>query len=181
MMIDYIERKLKDLSQEIDESLTKQKISDCFLVGTEFQKKLLVLKAIKCSSDFISQESSARPWNHCNHFEEFIAAKEKTPFTLKDNRLNGNTVTFQKLDKFVLLHHVLEERNNEKPNYQLKTRGQLNQLKNTSHNLFTVAFVIKKVKYELNEKINVLQKKRMQSESNNKYEKRNDIDTVKDI
>ena len=124
MMIDDIERKLKDLCQEIDESLTKQKISDCFLVGIEFQKKLLVLKAIKCSSNFINQESSARPWNHCNHFEEFIAPKEKTPFTLKDNRLNGNTVTFQKLDKFVLVHNVLEERNIEETNYQLKTRGK---------------------------------------------------------
>ena len=124
MMIDDIERKLKDLCQEIDESLTKQKISDCFLVGIEFQKKLLVLKAIKCSSNFINQESSARAWNHCNHFEEFIAPKEKTPFTLKDKRLNGNTVTFQKLDKFVLVHNVLEERNIEETNYQLKTRGK---------------------------------------------------------
>ena len=124
MMIDDIERKLKDLCQEIDESLTKQKISDCFLVGIEFQKKLLILKAIKCSSNFINQESSPRPWNHCNHFEEFIASKEKTPFTLKDNRLNGNTITFQKLDKFVLVHNVLDERNIEETNYQLKTRGK---------------------------------------------------------
>ena len=62
-------------AQQRHNSLRKQKISDCFMIGIEFQNESFVLKAIKCLSDFINQEYSTKPWNHCNHFEEFIATK----------------------------------------------------------------------------------------------------------
>ena len=75
MMIEDVQRKLKYLCQQMHNSLRKQKISDCFMVGIEFQNESFVLKAIKCLSNFINQEYSTKPWNHCNHFEEFIATK----------------------------------------------------------------------------------------------------------
>ena len=74
-MIDDVQRKLKDMCQQIYDSLRKQKISDCFLVGIELQNRSFVLKDIKCLSNFINQEYSAKPWNCCNHLEEFIATK----------------------------------------------------------------------------------------------------------
>ena len=124
MMIDNIQRKLKDLCQQIHESLRKQKIGDCFLVGIEFQNKSFILKVIKCCSNFINQESLATPWNHCNHFEEFIAPQGNMSFSLKDNRFNGNTVTLQKLDKVLEVHNVLGEENIKETNYELKMRGK---------------------------------------------------------
>ena len=89
------------MCQQIHDSLRKQKISDCFLVGIVFQNWSLVLKAIKCASNFINQEYSAKPWNNCNHFEEFIASKENISLSLKDNHFNIDAVTLQKLDKIV--------------------------------------------------------------------------------
>ena len=61
MMIDDVRRKLIDIYQQIHDSLRKQKISDCFLVGIEFQNRSFVLKAIKCLSNFMNQEYSAKP------------------------------------------------------------------------------------------------------------------------
>ena len=89
------------MRQQIHGSLRKQKISDCFLVGIEFQNWSFVLKAIKCLSNFINQEYSAKPWNHCNHFEEFIDPKETTSLSLKDHRFNSDAVTLQKLGKVI--------------------------------------------------------------------------------
>ena len=51
----------------------------------------------QCLSDFIKQEHSAKLWNQCNHFEEFIAPKENISLSLKDNCFNTDAVTFQKL------------------------------------------------------------------------------------
>ena len=50
-------RKLKDICQQIHDSLIKQKISDCFLVGIEFQNHSFVLKAINVSQ-ILSNEST---------------------------------------------------------------------------------------------------------------------------
>ena len=61
MMIDDVRRKLIDIYQQIHNSLRKQKISNCFLVGIEFQNLSFVLKAIKCLSNFMNQEYSAKP------------------------------------------------------------------------------------------------------------------------
>ena len=93
MMTDDVKRKIKDMRQQIHGSLRKQKISDCFLVGIEFQNWSFVLKAIKCISNFINQEYSAKLWNHCNNFEELIAPKENISLSLKDNRFNNDGVT----------------------------------------------------------------------------------------
>ena len=82
------QRKLKDLCQQIHDSLEKQKISNCFLIGIYIRNESFVLKAIKCLSNFINQEYSAKPWNCCNHFEEFIATKENMFLTLKDHHFN---------------------------------------------------------------------------------------------
>ena len=90
MMIDDVRRKLKDMCQQIHDSFRKQKISDCFLVGIEFQNRSFVIKAIKCLSDFINQRYSAKPWNHYNHFEEFIVPKENISLSLKGNRFNSD-------------------------------------------------------------------------------------------
>ena len=87
------------MCQQTHDTLRKQKTSDCFLVGIEFQNWSFVLKAIKYLSNFINQEYSTKPWNHCNHFEEFIALKENTSLSLKDNHFNSDAVTLQKLDK----------------------------------------------------------------------------------
>ena len=101
MMADDVQRKIKDMRQQIHGSLRKQKISDCFLVGIEFQNWSFVLKAIKCLSNFINQEYSAKPWNHCSNFEEFNAPKENISLSLKDNRFNSDGVTLKKLGKVV--------------------------------------------------------------------------------
>ena len=82
------QRKLKDLCQQIHDSLEKQKISNCFLIGIYIRNESFVLKAIKCLSNFINREYSAKPWNCCNHFEEFIATKENMSLTLKDHHFN---------------------------------------------------------------------------------------------
>ena len=79
MMIHDARRKLKDMCRQIHDSL-----------------------AIKCFSNFVNQEHSAKLWNHCNHFEEFIAPKRKYfSLPLKDNHFNSDAVTLQKLDKVV--------------------------------------------------------------------------------
>ena len=82
------QRKIKELFQQIHDSLGKQKISDCFLVGVEFRNESFIIKAIKCLSNFINREYSAKPWNRCSHFEEFIAPKENKSLSLKDHRFN---------------------------------------------------------------------------------------------
>ena len=95
VMID-VWRKLKDISQQIHDSLRKQKISDCFLVGIEFRNRSFVLKAINVSQ-ILSNKSTQQNWNHCNYFEEFIAPKENISLSLKDNCFNTDAVAFQKL------------------------------------------------------------------------------------
>ena len=42
------------------------------------------------------------------------------PFSLKDNCLNTNTVTLQKVDRDVQVPNVLEERNIKETNYEFK-------------------------------------------------------------
>ena len=82
------QRKIKELCQQIHDSLGKQKISDCFLVGIEFRNESFIIKAIKCLSNFINREYSAEPWNRCNHFGQFISPKENKSLSLKDHRFN---------------------------------------------------------------------------------------------
>lgn len=82
------------------------------------------------------------------------------PFSLKDNCLNRNTVTLQKVDRDVQVHNVLEERNIKETNYEFKMLNNCdNLLKNDSCNLFKEALVIKEVRYDWNEKMKAVQKK----------------------
>ena len=81
------------------------------------------------------------------------------PFSLKDNCLNRNTVTLQKVDRDVQVH-VLEERNIKETNYEFKMLNNCdNLLKNDSCNLFKEALVIKEGRYDWNEKMKAVQKK----------------------
>ena len=113
------------MRQQIHDFLRKQKISDCFLVGIEFQNWSFVVKAIKCLSNFINQEYSAKPWNHCNHFEEFIDPKETTSLSLKDHRFNSDAVTLQKLGKVIQVQMFQKKETLKRPTmnsrYEVKT------------------------------------------------------------
>ena len=82
------------------------------------------------------------------------------PFSLKDNCLNRNTVTLQKVDRDVQVHNVLEEKNIKETNYEFKMLNNCdNLLKNDSCNLFKEALVIKEGRYDWNEKMKAVQKK----------------------
>ena len=80
--------KIKQLCQQIHESLGKSKISECFLVDVEFRNESFVVKAVKCLSNFINREYSAKPWNRSNHFADFIKPRQNMSLSLKDHRFN---------------------------------------------------------------------------------------------
>ena len=63
--------KIKELCQEIHDSLGKKKISECFLVDIEFQNESFVVKSLKCLTNFINKDYSAKPWNRYSHFSSF--------------------------------------------------------------------------------------------------------------
>ena len=66
-----------------------------------------MVKAIKCLTNFINRDYSAKPWNRCPHFEEFIKPKENMSLSLKDHRFN-------RLQDCTLavLHHMQDIRDN---------------------------------------------------------------------
>ena len=80
--------KVKSLYQILHSSLGAQKISECFLVDIDFQNESFVIKAIKCLTNFINKDYSAKPWNRASHFSEFIKPKLNMSLTLKDHRFN---------------------------------------------------------------------------------------------
>ena len=82
------QRKIKELLQQIHDQLGKQKLSDSFLVDVDFKNESFVVKAIKCLSNFINKDYSAKPWNRCSHFEEFIKPRKNFSLSLKDHRFN---------------------------------------------------------------------------------------------
>ena len=69
--------KIKELCQEIHDSLGNKKIHECFLVDVEFKNESFVLKSLKCLSNFINKDY-AKPWNSHTHFSKFICPKEKS-------------------------------------------------------------------------------------------------------
>ena len=83
-----LQGKIKELCQEIHDSLGKKKISECFLVDVEFRNESFVVKSLKCLSNFINRDYSAKPWNCHTHFSNFIHPKENHSFSLKDHRFN---------------------------------------------------------------------------------------------
>ena len=80
--------KVKALCKLLHSSVGAQKISECFLVDVEFNNESFVVKAIKCLTNFINRDYSAKPWNRSNHFTEFIKPKPNMSITLKDHRFN---------------------------------------------------------------------------------------------
>ena len=68
--------KIKKLCQIIHSTLGDQKICDCFLVDIEFHNESFVIKAIKCLTNFINKDYSAKSWNRSNHFDQFIKPKK---------------------------------------------------------------------------------------------------------
>ena len=82
------QRKIKELCQQIHDQLGTQKLSDCFLVDIDFRNESFVVKAIRCLTNFINSDFSAKPWNRCTHFEEYIKPKENMSISLKDHRFN---------------------------------------------------------------------------------------------
>ena len=59
LMIDA-SRKIKELCQELHDSLGKKRIGECFLVDTEFRNESLVIKSLEFLSNFINRDYSAK-------------------------------------------------------------------------------------------------------------------------
>ena len=58
-----LQGKIKELCEQIHDSLGKKRIGECFLVNMEFRNDSLVIKSLKCLSNFINRDYSAKPWN----------------------------------------------------------------------------------------------------------------------
>ena len=82
------QRKIKELCQLVHDGFGVKKLSDCFLVDVDFRNESFVVKAIKCLTNFINRDFSAKPWNRCSHFESFIQPKKNMSLSLKDHRFN---------------------------------------------------------------------------------------------
>ena len=82
------QRKIKELCQLVHNELGSQRLSDCFLVDVDFRNESFVVKAIKCLTNFINRDFSAKPWNRCSHFESFIKPRENMSISLKDHGFN---------------------------------------------------------------------------------------------
>ena len=57
-------------------------------MDVEFKNESVIIKSLKCLSNFINKDYSSRPWNRSNHFASFIAPKENRSLSLKDHRFN---------------------------------------------------------------------------------------------
>ena len=82
------QNKIKDLCQQIHDSIGKKRLHDCFMVDVEFTNKSFILKAQKCLSNFINKECSSKHWNWWDHFTEFIKPKENQLISFKDHHFN---------------------------------------------------------------------------------------------
>ena len=56
--------KLKELFNEIKDSFGTKKLDDSFTVHVDFKNENFVLKAIKCLTDFVNEDNSAKPVIH---------------------------------------------------------------------------------------------------------------------
>ena len=72
MMFD---RKIKELCQKIHDCLGGKKLAECFFVDIDFHRESFPIKAVKCLSNFICKDFSAKPWNYSAHFGKFIYLK----------------------------------------------------------------------------------------------------------
>ena len=67
--------KMKKICHGIHNSLVNKKIVECFLVDIEIEDELLVIKSLKCLSNFINNDYSSKPSNKPRPFASFIAPK----------------------------------------------------------------------------------------------------------
>ena len=63
----------------------KNRIKECFLVDIDFHSESFVIKSIKCPSNFICEENSAKPWNRCNQFGKLIKPETNMAISPKDH------------------------------------------------------------------------------------------------
>ena len=74
------QNKLKDFYNEIQLSFGCKKLDDCFTVDVDFKSENFILKAIKCLTNFVNEENSAKPWNRFSHFSQYISKKKMKPY-----------------------------------------------------------------------------------------------------
>ena len=67
--------KLKELHNDIQQSFGTKKLDECFIVDIDFKDENFILKAMKCLTNFVNNEYSAKPWNRFSEFSQFIAPK----------------------------------------------------------------------------------------------------------
>ena len=79
----------KEFCQKLHGFLGREKLADCFLVAVDFRRESFPIKAIKCLSNFICKDFSAKPWwDYSSHFGEFIKPKQNVTVSLKDSWFN---------------------------------------------------------------------------------------------
>ena len=67
--------KIKEMFSEIQQSFGLKKLDQCFTVDIDFKDENFILKAIKCMTNFVNKENSAKPWNCFSDFCQFISPK----------------------------------------------------------------------------------------------------------
>ena len=92
---------IKDIYQDIHNSLGASRIKDCFLVNVDFRSESFVYKAIRCLTSFINKDYSNHKWNRQSRFDQFIHPKKNETVSLKDHRFNR---IFKCCDS--LVHHI---------------------------------------------------------------------------
>ena len=65
---DDVSGKNKEGLSDIHNSLGNKKTIEYFLVDVDFKNESFVIRSIKCISNFINQDYSAKPWNRSSHF-----------------------------------------------------------------------------------------------------------------
>ena len=83
-----LQRKVKELCQELHDMIGKNRIKECLLVDIGFHSESFVINSIKCLLSFVCEEYSAKPWNRCKNIGEHIKPKKNMAISLKDQRLN---------------------------------------------------------------------------------------------
>ena len=80
--------KLKECYNDIQQSFGTKKLDACFTVDIDFKDENFILKGIKCLTNFVNKENSAKPWNRFSDFSQFISPKTNETISLKDHRFN---------------------------------------------------------------------------------------------
>ena len=78
------QRQVTSVFQQIHDSISKEKILDCFMVDVDFTNEDFISKSIRCLISFINKDFSVKPWNRQKHFDEFIKPKKNETVPFKD-------------------------------------------------------------------------------------------------